>query len=190
LLALIRRLAGEAWRPLELALRHAEPPSTHAHESLDASRIRFSQPADAIRLAARDLGREVPGANRYLLPIAERQLEDVLSERVTPDAWLSEVEILIGKQICDGHPHIRGLAPQLGLSVRTFQRRLREREVVYRDLVADVRRQLARRYLEETRTDLEEIAFLLGYSELSAFDRAFRRWIGRSPSEHRRATRA
>jgi AraC-like DNA-binding protein len=53
-----------------------------------------------------------------------------------------------------------------------------------------VRFQLARRYLEETSSDLEEIAFLLGYSELSAFDHAFRRWAGQTPRGFRRKARA
>ncbi|MCP5068829.1 MAG: helix-turn-helix transcriptional regulator, partial [bacterium] len=90
----------------------------------------------------------------------------------------------------DGHPAIRSVAPQLGLSVRTLQRRLEERGTLYRDLVARVRFQLARRYLEETSTELGEIALLLGYSERSAFDHAFRRWTGQTPRGFRRKLRA
>ena len=62
--------------------------------------------------------------------------------------------------------------------------------MLYRDLVARVRFQLARRYLEETSTELEEIAFLLGYSDLSAFDHAFRRWADQTPRAFRRAAGA
>ncbi len=144
----------------------------------------------SIRFAARDLRAEVPGADRHLLPIAERQLQDALGPAAGSDSWLRELEILVASRVCDGHPSIRSVAPQLGLSVRTLQRRLEEHSILYRDLVARVRFQLARRYLEETSTELEEIAFLLGYSELSAFDHAFRRWTGQTPRGFRRKVRA
>jgi len=132
----------------------------------------------------------VPGADRYLLPIAERQLQDALEPKAGSDPWLRDVEILVASRVCDGHPAIRSVAAQLGLSVRTLQRRLEEHNILYRDLVARVRFQLARRYLEETSNDLEEIAFLLGYSELSAFDHAFRRWTGQTPRGFRQKARA
>jgi AraC-like DNA-binding protein len=60
---------------------------------------------------------------------------------------------------------------------------------VYKRLVDDVRRELALRYLADGKSDLTEIAFLVGYSELSAFDRAFRRWTGSTPRQHQRQLR-
>jgi AraC-like DNA-binding protein len=56
---------------------------------------------------------------------------------------------------------------------------------VYRELVSDTRRRFAIAYLKERRRTLTEIAFLLGYSEVSAFNRAFKRWTGSTPSEYR-----
>ena len=77
-------------------------------------------------------------------------------------------------------------ARALGMSTRTLQRRVRERGVVYAGLVDDVRRHLSRKYLADGNLSLGEIAYLLGYSESSAFNRAYRRWTGRTPSAARR----
>jgi AraC-like DNA-binding protein len=183
---MMRRLRGPDWQPRDVSFQHEAPADAREHAALICPRLRFGCAVASIRFDARDLRAEVPDADRYLLPIAERQIQDALGPTAGSDPWLRDVEILVASRVCDGHPAIRSVAPQLGLSVRTLQRRLEERNILYRDLVARVRFQLARRYLEETSSDLEEIAFLLGYSELSAFDHAFRRWTGQTPRGFRR----
>jgi len=189
LVRMMRRLRGPDWQPIDVSLQHDAPADTREHAALICPRLRFGCAVASIRFEAGDLRAEVPGADRYLLPIAERQLQDALEPTEDSDPWLREVEILVASRVCDGHPAIRSVASQLGLSVRSLQRRLEERGVLYRDLVARVRLQLARRYLEESASDLEEIAFLLGYAELSAFDHAFRRWTGETPRAFRRKAR-
>jgi AraC-like DNA-binding protein len=78
------------------------------------------------------------------------------------------------------------IARRFGLSTRTFQRRLDEHRLVFKDLVEGVRRDLSLRYVTDGRTPLTDVAFLVGYSELSAFGRAFRRWTGSTPLTMRR----
>ena len=73
-----------------------------------------------------------------------------------------------------------------GTSVRTLQRRLKDAGVNYSDLQNDVRKTLALNLLENETLALAEIAFSLGYSEVSAFNHAFRRWVGQSPGDYRR----
>jgi AraC-like DNA-binding protein len=70
--------------------------------------------------------------------------------------------------------------------VRTLQRRLKDVGVNYNDLLNDVRKTLALNLLENQTLALSEIAFSLGYSEVSAFNHAFRRWVGQSPGDYRR----
>ncbi|MCP5056519.1 MAG: AraC family transcriptional regulator [bacterium] len=190
LVRMMRRLRGPDWQPHDVSFQHDAPSDPREHVAAICPRLRFGCTVASISFDARDLRAEVPGADRYLLPIAEHQLQDALEPTEGSDPWLRDVEMLVASRVCDGHPPIRSVAPQLGLSVRTLQRRLEERSILYRDLVARVRFQLARRYLEETVNDLEEIAFLLGYSELSAFDHAFRRWTGQTPQGFRRKARA
>jgi AraC-like DNA-binding protein len=84
------------------------------------------------------------------------------------------------------HPNIEGVARALGTSPRTLQRRLLEEGTSFRDVVEEVRAELARRYLGE-RVALHDVAFRLGYAEVSAFLRAFKRWTGMTPTQFRRA---
>jgi len=74
--------------------------------------------------------------------------------------------------------------------VRTLQRRLREEGTSFAELLDEVRKNLALRYLADARYEAADAAFLLGYAELSTFHRAFRRWTGTSPGEWRRTGRA
>lgn len=99
---------------------------------------------------------------------------------------LPRLEELLRDRIANGSPPIGSVARELGLSIRTLQRRLGERGLAYRDVVASVRRRLAEAYLLETTIPIGQIALRLGYSELSAFDRAFRSWHGVSPGRFRR----
>ncbi|MDJ0933978.1 MAG: helix-turn-helix transcriptional regulator [Kiloniellales bacterium] len=81
------------------------------------------------------------------------------------------------------------MAKRLGLGARTLQRRLRECGLAYNDIVEQMRQQKAYRHLRHEALQISEIAFRLGYSEVSAFDRAFRRWSGTSPLAFRQAAR-
>jgi AraC-like DNA-binding protein len=149
--------------------------------------VLFGRPEDAaLVFAASDLERQVPGADRGLLPIVERHLAASLPPRGEGDAWLEGLRDEISRRICDGQPTIFSLAKRLGLGVRTLQRRLDERGLVFKTLVEEIRRDLALRYLGDEGPSLTEVAFLLGYSEVSAFNRAFRRWTGGTPLSHRK----
>ena len=71
------------------------------------------------------------------------------------------------------------------MSSRTLTRRLAEEGLSYKGLLDEVRRKLAIQYLKDRRISLKQVAYLLGYSEVSAFYHAFRRWTGSSPVQHR-----
>ncbi|WP_338089162.1 helix-turn-helix transcriptional regulator [Nannocystis pusilla] len=86
----------------------------------------------------------------------------------------------------DGDALAESVARALGTSERTMQRRLRQAGTSFRDVVDDVRREAALAQLGRRDATVTDIAFMLGFSDLSAFSRAFRRWTGASPSEYRR----
>jgi AraC-like DNA-binding protein len=187
-LRMLRRLAGPGWSARAVAFRHAAPADPTVQRRLLGVPVLFGEPESRIVFAAADLERRVRNAERFQLPIVQRHLEDVVREDGAPDSWRHELELQIASLVCDGHPSLHTIAPRLGMSVRTLQRRLDERGLRYRDLVAGVRMRIARHCLTERAhgPSLGEIGFMLGYSELSAFDRAFRRWTGMSPGEYRR----
>src|SRR4029079_12500683 len=87
--------------------------------------------------------------------------------------------------LCEGPPSLAAVAASLRTSRRTLQRRLADEGVSFADLVDDVRRALAEDYVRDPRRPLGEVAYLLGYAELSPFLRAFKRWTGRTPADVR-----
>ena len=96
---------------------------------------------------------------------------------------------MLAASLRNGRPNLAQVAQDLGLSSRTLQRRLREQGFVFGQLVEEVRRRLAQSYLDEGRLSVSEVAYLLGYSELSAFSRAYRRWTGAAPIAGRQRLR-
>lgn len=188
---MLRRLAGtDDWHPRAVSFVHPRPVDVSEHVALFGVEPQFGHRGNEIHFDARVLAREVRHADRSLLPVVERRLQEVLRAEPGDEPWLAALRVEVASRLCDGHPSLADVAPDLGLSARTLQRRLAERGLVYRDLVQGTRRQLALEYLERGDTDLTEVALLLGYAELSAFTHAFRRWTGASPGAHRRARRS
>ncbi len=186
---IVRRLAGDDWRPRRVLFGHRRPRDVSEHERIFCCPLSFGHEANlSIVFDAAVLGNAVRGADRRLLPLVERHLEEVLAA-LGDDHWLQAVRGVIAEALCDGGPTLRAIAKRMGMSVRTLQRRLDDHDVLFKDLVAQIRRELAQRYLADGRANLTEVAFLLGYSELSGFDRAFRRWTGSTPLEARRSLR-
>jgi AraC-like DNA-binding protein len=85
----------------------------------------------------------------------------------------------------DGDPTLTQVARKIALSPRTLQRRLKDYGTDFKRLVDDTRRRLSLNYLKNPEHTFTEIAYLLGYSEASAFNRAFKRWTGATPSDYR-----
>ena len=86
-----------------------------------------------------------------------------------------------------GHPTIEHAARRLGVPVRTLQRRLRERDQSFSDLVDTIRWKRAQRLLSRPAAHVNDVAKALGYADPSSFSRAFRRWAGMSPRDYQRA---
>ncbi len=127
----------------------------------------------------------VETADNELLKILKRHCQQILGARPKADDLVFEVRQLITTLLHSGQPKIDAVAQELGMSSRTLTRRLAEGGVTYKGLLDEVRRKLALRYLKDRRISLKQVAYLLGYSEVSAFYHAFRRWTGSSPVQYR-----
>jgi AraC-like DNA-binding protein len=101
------------------------------------------------------------------------------------ESFVGFFRIKLREAIFDGDVELSSLAKRLGMSERTLQRRLGDEDLSYRDLVDDVRKKLALELMRAAEHTLQDIAFRLGYSHLASFNRAFKRWTGRSPGEYR-----
>ena len=124
-------------------------------------------------------------ANEEAQLACEQQCEAFLRGLDTAQALTEQVRRLI-LQSPGTIPELDKLASELHVSARTLRRRLREEGTAYSEIVTEVRSHLCCRYLSDTDLAIKEIGYLLGYSEVANFQRAFRTWVGETPAGYRR----
>ncbi|MEL0027973.1 MAG: AraC family transcriptional regulator, partial [Perlucidibaca sp.] len=149
--------------------------------SFDADENAIAFPIGVMELA---LLQPNPPLMLMLDEVCDRLLARLQSE-TEPD-WLQQCRRAIVESLRGDVPVIERIAPVLGLSPRALRRKLTSSGLSFRDLVDDLRRDLAQRYIKDHELSLVDIAFLLGFSQQSAFQRAFRRWTGEAPGQRRR----
>ena len=182
----MRMLVGSYWSPLEVQFAHQAPAEISEHERIFGAPVLFGYPSNNLVIESELLARQVPAADQRLFRIMKQYLERILEEVPQEDGFILTVSRAIAELIKDGNPSLGRTAKKLGMSPRTLQRQLKARHVEFKNLVDDTRRHFAQSYLRDRKTTLTEIAFLLGYSEASAFNRAFKRWTGLTPLAYRR----
>lgn len=192
-LALFHRIARELvsdWAVTKVWFAHADP-GPSARRALEAF---FGVPPE---FGARTSGFEGPAvlaakplgsADPALLALLKAQAESVLAQQAPLAALGQRVREELCARLGKAEVAIEAVAPALGLTPRTLQRRLKDEDLSYQALLDGAREQFAKGYLADQRLSVSEIAYLLGYSELRAFDRAFRRWTGSSPMAWRQAS--
>jgi AraC-like DNA-binding protein len=146
--------------------------------------IRFRQPGTTLALRTRDLARPLRAAN----PDAAAALEAALDRPATPatPTTTSRLSSAVEAAIARGdHVDRERLARGLGMSGKTLSRRLAVEERVFRDVVDAVRRDQAQKLVGDKGLELGEVAVRVGFADVAAFGKAFRRWFGVSPSAFR-----
>jgi AraC-like DNA-binding protein len=184
----LRRLAGTPLQPTSIWFRHAEPRS--AAQRAEYQRVlgiapRFRAPEDRFTMPLAHLEVPLPSANLALLHVFEQHADAALQTLARDDSRASQVARVVSQKLKGSVPVLDEVARELAMSRRNLQRTLRESGTSYQTLVDEVRRDLAIRHLANPTTSAGQVGFLLGFSEPSAFHRAFKRWTGKSPSQYR-----
>jgi AraC-like DNA-binding protein len=174
-------------RPLEVHLRGPAPSDLSRHERAFGCPVLFERSASALVVEPQVLALPFKRADSALCAILERHAESLLAALPPVEASLGDrVRTLVMGQLRGGDPSIAAISAMLHMSERSLQRKLAAEGGSFDAIVDALRAELARRYLEDRRIAIAEVAFLLGYSEPSAFHRAFKRWTGKTPGEHRK----
>ena len=180
----VRELTGKSINPLKVEFEHASPEYAGTLQSYYGCRIYHNRRVNRLGYPKYILDLPVATADASLLKALEFFLADRLKWRKEEDL-IGKVEHLIAISLSEGAPSMVSVADTLGMSKRTLQRRLSEAGVVFADLVDKTRRVIGTDYVKYSDYNLTDVALILGYSELSAFSRAFRRWTGRNPQQVR-----
>ncbi len=170
----------------EVSFRHRAPLRVDAHEAFFDCPVRWTARTDSFAFPVAALDVVPKDANPALASfLSERAEARLLELPDAPVSMLDRVRSRVATTLADGPLQLEDCARGLGMSPRTLNRRLRELGTTYSKLLEEVRRERSERALR-TRVSITEIAFVLGYSDASAFSRAFRRWNGVSPAAFRR----
>ena len=186
LLTCCRMVMGDDLRILHLDMAYDPPADSAMLQSLCRCPVAFGRPRYRLRAPLAVLGYPLPEPNPEVCQAMARLAEQQLQLFSRDDSLLEQVRRLLATRIGRGAVTQEELAAELGVHVRTLQRRLGEQGLTYSQLVDDVRQKLAASYIRDPSLSLGEVAFLLGFSEQSNFQKSFKRWFGETPGRYRR----
>lgn len=182
-------LDDPAWTPLEACFPETRAEDTEARRaraSVVGAEIRLGHPWAGIRFDATVLSRPMATADAMVNRLMRHYGDLRLSGMPEQHGEIEQLRREVARLLVRGRSSVDELARGMGMSSRTLQRRLNDAGLNYSNLLSDVRKTLALNLLENKSLALGEIAYSLGYSDVSAFNHAFRRWVGQSPGDYRR----
>ena len=182
---LCRNIATPDFTPAAVEFQHAAPADLTEHERLFNCPVKFGAPTNRLSFPSNFLSLPIAKADASLCALLDRHAEELLAKYPPRDSLIDQVRNVIANEFRGGEPSLERIADRLGLTARTLQRKLQELGTSYNDVLDQMRRQLAERYMREPQMAICEVAYLLGFSESSSFHRAFKRWTGVTPKEFR-----
>ena len=179
----MRRLCGSSWQPIEVGLPRPKPRNTKPFDSFFNASVRFGAEHGVLIFSTDWLAQPLSDAN----PLIRRLVEDHIRKLEANIAESLEVQLrrLLRMLVLTGRCSLESAGQLLKLEPRTLARRLKQENIKFRELVDEARYDVARHLLADTSFALVRVAAMLGYSEASAFSRAFHRWSGKAPAAWR-----
>jgi AraC-like DNA-binding protein len=171
-------------RAIHLPSPKADDPN--AYREVFRCPVHFSHPNAAIVFATSQMRLPIKASDPTLSGYLEELAGNTLKLLGAPsENFVDTVRRVLWSELPGGRPNLWRTASGLGISARTLQRRLRENGSSFSAVLEELRRELSGDLLADKKLAVSDVAFLLGYSEPSAFRRAFRRWRGVSPRRFR-----
>lgn len=181
---LSRQILGEPPMLRAIHFQHNPRFALAKYEAAFGCAVEFGKPNTRMEIAARQVFRPSPQANSRLFDAATVRYQQPANWMAEGREHLAHSYFYLSNEIDKSPPTLDRMAQSFGMSERTLRRKLVEENYPFRELLDLVRQDLCKLYFLEDQRSLSEIALLLGYSELSAFTRAFKRWFGHAPSRN------
>lgn len=184
LTAMCRFNFGNRFCPLELHLTGNHPECLQDFYSYFNCKIIFQAPHDSISFARTDLEKPLKTANKILEEMHDKVIRNYLQQLNEKDL-AQKVAIEIAEGLSSGKVTDDFIAKRLNMSVRSMQRRLREKGTRFQKIFDSTRENMAKEYFKDPNLSLQEISYLTGFADYSSFSKAFKKWTGVSPSKMR-----
>jgi AraC-like DNA-binding protein len=171
--------------PVRVEFIHRRPNQKVGYAELLGCAVRFNADWDSLVYPAEAMRLPVVGADNKLMKVLEDACREVLGPTPRKQDLVHDVRDLIIDKLTKGGAQFDEIARELNMSSKTLERRLAERDTTFSALLDEIRSTIAKRYLRETDSRLDQIAYLTGFSEPAALVRAFKRWTGTTPIRFR-----
>ena len=181
---MLRTLTGKQINPAKIGFAYPEPKDRSEYERVFQCPVLFDQKENFMVLETKIAKIPVLLSNPALLEHFETYAQDFIARMEHTDEYTRAVTHIVLAHLDDVDLSIKKVAKEMSVSVRTLQKRLEEEGVLFSDLLRSIREKLAKQYLTENYT-VEQITYMLGFSEPSVFRKAFKKWIGMTPKEYR-----
>jgi AraC-like DNA-binding protein len=186
MIRLARQFTGTRAAPLRATLVHPRCEASDQIEAFIACAIAFGSPYDEVSFKPGFAEHHLVGADPFLNEMLVGYCEEALEQRSRPDEALrTRIENAVTPMLPHGRALAADVARRLGMSLRTMTRQLAAEDLSFSLILDELRADLALRYLREPSLTISQIAWLLGFQDVSAFTHAFRRWTGMSPTRVR-----
>jgi AraC-like DNA-binding protein len=181
---LIRVLSGEDLYPHEIHCAYGDPGYREYYESVFQCPVHFNESGNRMVLKSKLLDFPILHANKFNARMSEKLCEEILYKYIGEEDLTTRIRHII-LRVPGKFPNEATVADALAVSGRTMRRQLSALGTSYREVLDQVRSDLAQQYLQNSSLNVEQVGQLLGYTETTNFRRAFKRWMGVSPQDYR-----
>lgn len=192
MLSYIKLLSNETLKLHEVHFSHSRPNNTSEYERIFQCKVLFEKSTNALIFDSDQLNISVIEPNKKLLLLFEKNALEILetfnNNNNNNNSYSNMVAAILFEELRKGNlPSIENVAKELLLSIRSLQLYLQKEDTSYIKLLKETRKDIAKKYLSDISISLDEITYVLGFSETSAFHRAFKSWTGITPAQFRKS---
>ncbi|ARU58998.1 AraC family transcriptional regulator [Oleiphilus messinensis] len=180
-----RYLTNSNASPQEVGFRHTEVPYVKEYHKVFGANVRFSQPEDYLVIGEQELNLPVTTSNPYLKAIVSQRVEGVVARLEARQSVKTTVLSVIAKHLQSANLSSALVASELNMSRQTLHRKLQKEGTNFRQCLEEVRKTKVIEYLKQPEISIDAVSSLLGFSEPSAFFKAFKTWFGTTPRHYR-----
>ncbi len=189
IITIMRQMVRKEISPLLMEFAHPKPKNSDVHDIFFNCPIIYDCVDNTMLFSNEVLNYRVPHADTLLLNTVEQYAQKKLSQLRENNSWENKVQRTLIRSISTGSYNIASIAAELTVSSRKLQQVLKVENTNFKTILDSVRKEIALDHLQSNGLSIAELALLLGFSEQSAFNHAFKRWTGKTPGQFRVTTR-
>ena len=180
-----RFISGDEWNPKLVTFAHPPPADTSYYFQYFRCPVEFNAENNSLHIDKEQAGKRLSGSNKQLAQLNDHIVVRYLASQSKGDI-INRVKTAILEKPGEGSVTESTIAQELHMSTRNLNRKLSAEKTSFKAVLLEIRSELASQYINDATLTLTEISYLLGFSEISSFSRAYKRWTGHSPSDARR----